>query len=282
MLQAQDGSFFGTVEDDNGNQFTVAFDASGTLRWSVPNEDPKIALSNGGVIAASGFAYDLNGSFLARVDELPTYSWKGAYRLGCIDSVLPAFDLAFMAASFAAVPKGNLAGNGFSLSHKTFGLVFCGPSDNVSCSFQSTPVTDMTFSYQPDADDTNIANAVNFGADHPEWAYALKLQAHKAFRAAFDHFPTVIAKHEKPIAFNAFYATASPKYKFDHTFFISGLWNYARDRQPGDAVPANGKTVNNSGYGLSYVYYLPIMRNAQFALEAMHVPILHQEAQPHL
>ena len=35
VLQAQDGSFVGTTEDLNGTQYMVAFDANGSLRWSV-------------------------------------------------------------------------------------------------------------------------------------------------------------------------------------------------------------------------------------------------------
>jgi hypothetical protein len=49
-----------------------------------------------------------------QLGNLPTYSWKGAYLLGSIDSVVPAFDLANMATSFAAVGGGNLTGNGWT------------------------------------------------------------------------------------------------------------------------------------------------------------------------
>jgi hypothetical protein len=58
VLQAQDGSFVGT--DDNGDM--VAFDASGNVRWIVPNETPQIATADGGVIGQSGITYDQNGN----------------------------------------------------------------------------------------------------------------------------------------------------------------------------------------------------------------------------
>ena len=43
VLQAQDGSFVGTVTDNQSNQYMVAFDSGGGVRWTVPNESPQIA-----------------------------------------------------------------------------------------------------------------------------------------------------------------------------------------------------------------------------------------------
>jgi hypothetical protein len=40
----------------------VAFDASGSTHWIVPNETPQIATADGGVIGQSGITYDQNGS----------------------------------------------------------------------------------------------------------------------------------------------------------------------------------------------------------------------------
>jgi hypothetical protein len=53
VLQAQDGSFVGTVRDmDTGDSSMVAFDQSGSVRWSVAgNYQPKIATYDGGIIA---------------------------------------------------------------------------------------------------------------------------------------------------------------------------------------------------------------------------------------
>jgi len=51
VLQAQDGTFYGT--DNNGNM--IHFSKSGNVSWSVPNDCPQIAR---GVIGSSGITYD--------------------------------------------------------------------------------------------------------------------------------------------------------------------------------------------------------------------------------
>ena len=43
--QMQDGSFVSQAYDDQGNEFMLAFDAGGSIRWSVPNEYPVIAIA---------------------------------------------------------------------------------------------------------------------------------------------------------------------------------------------------------------------------------------------
>jgi hypothetical protein len=57
VLQAQDGSFYGT--DNNGNM--IRFTQYGNTYWSVPNDYPYIATADGGVIGASGITYDSQG-----------------------------------------------------------------------------------------------------------------------------------------------------------------------------------------------------------------------------
>jgi hypothetical protein len=57
ILQRADGSYIGT---DGTNMF--AFTTSGTLLWAVPNDNPVIATSNGGVIASSGITYNQSGN----------------------------------------------------------------------------------------------------------------------------------------------------------------------------------------------------------------------------
>jgi hypothetical protein len=46
--------------------FMIAFDATGNVRWTAPNEQPQIATDDGGVIERSGFTYDRNGSATGR------------------------------------------------------------------------------------------------------------------------------------------------------------------------------------------------------------------------
>jgi hypothetical protein len=89
VLQMQDGSFVGTAYIQGILQM-VAFDASGTVRWSVPNEQPQIATSSGGVIGQSGTYCDQNGNATWQFGTLPAYSWKGAYLAKSIaSSVIP-------------------------------------------------------------------------------------------------------------------------------------------------------------------------------------------------
>jgi hypothetical protein len=87
VLQAQDGTFIGTVAVGTpatpGFLATVtqtnmiAFDTSGKVKWSVPNDSPQIATADGGVIGASGTTYDSNGNATGQLGTLPTYAWTG-------------------------------------------------------------------------------------------------------------------------------------------------------------------------------------------------------------
>ena len=108
LLQAQDGSFVGSdVVND-----MVAFDASGTVRWIVPNETPQIATADGGVIGQSGITYDQNGNATGRI-ATPTQSWTGNQyqEAGSLDSVLEPLVFEDYA-SFWPAMGGNPSGNG--------------------------------------------------------------------------------------------------------------------------------------------------------------------------
>jgi hypothetical protein len=106
ILQAQDGSFVGTL----GNNDMVAFDAGGGVRWMVPNETPQIATADGGVIGASGIAYDAGGNATGSVGSLPTYSWLGyAYQDGAAAQVVA--DPLYVATSFWPFVGANSSNN---------------------------------------------------------------------------------------------------------------------------------------------------------------------------
>ena len=121
LLQAQDGSFIGTVVvgyDANNNPLTemADFDQTGAIHWTVPgNYQPQIATADGGLIATdpSGAAvtFDQNGNATGVLAGSPTYSWTGnAYQQGSVDQVLaPLFNLALSWWPFAG---GNSSGNG--------------------------------------------------------------------------------------------------------------------------------------------------------------------------
>jgi len=106
VLQAQDGSFFGTAYAD-----IMAFDASGNVRWLVPNDSPAIATADGGVIGTSGITYDANGNATGTVGSLPTLSWTGNwYQDGDVGQVsLAPAQFAF---SYAAIRGANPSGSG--------------------------------------------------------------------------------------------------------------------------------------------------------------------------
>jgi len=63
----------------------VAFDQSGAVRWSVPNEEPVIATADGGVIGKSGTRYDQSGRATDYMGDVGTYSWLGeTYSIGTV------------------------------------------------------------------------------------------------------------------------------------------------------------------------------------------------------
>ena len=288
VLQAQDGSFVGTAWTGYYGDVPnlVAFDANGNVRWSVPGYGPKIASADGSVIGQAydpdtydftgpAVTFDQNGSATGQLGNLPTYSWKGAYQLGSTDAVVPDFDPAEIAETYAAVPEGNLAGNGFSLVHHTFGLVFCGPNtgDDGGCS--STP--DVTFSYYPGINDSNYASAVDFSGLYPQWVRTVKDQALESFKAAFANLPAIVARGETA---SKLHHDQNPQNldSFEHTVYIDGHWMLSSESPRSGLVgldatyPPNGYTTpanrntTDAKIKWSRAYYLPIMGNAQAAL----------------
>jgi len=114
IVQAQDGSFVGSMgmQGTNGNyaQYSmVAFDASGNVRWTVPNEQPQIATADGGVVGQSGITYDSNGNATGQIGVF-SQSWTmNAYQDGPVTQFVANpiyFDVAF-----APFQKGNTSRN---------------------------------------------------------------------------------------------------------------------------------------------------------------------------
>jgi hypothetical protein len=90
VLQAQDGSYIGTVQGDVNAM--LAFDLSGNIRWSVDGYwQPRIATADNGVIATGGDAgsavtFDQNGNATGQTSTLLVQSWTGrSYQYGSID-----------------------------------------------------------------------------------------------------------------------------------------------------------------------------------------------------
>jgi hypothetical protein len=278
VLQAQDGSFVGTVGvypcPTCAIQYNmIAFDASGNARWSVPGYGPKIATADGGVIAqasdqdANDFTgaavrFDQYGNATGQMASLPTYSWKGAYRLGSTEAEIPEFDLADSATTYAAFPGGNLTNNGFALHNHTFGILFCGT--DVRC--DQTPAK---FTYMPVANlnGSTYASATDFGAEHPDWTWTIRSEAAKQFRAAFDKLPLIVSTKAYPTFVQSDVPTAKG---FEYTNYVNGMWKY----EVSPDLPATGFTdpdskiivYDRNTFTKSYIYYPVIMGNAQVAL----------------
>jgi hypothetical protein len=93
ILQAQDGTFVGTVSiGPSPGTVTqtnmIAFDQSGKVKWSVPNDSPQIATADGGVIGASGITYDASGNTTGQGALPGTPSWQGFLYSGTGDPVV--------------------------------------------------------------------------------------------------------------------------------------------------------------------------------------------------
>jgi hypothetical protein len=272
VLQRQDGNFIGTVGiGPQPGQVTqtnmVAFTPSGSTLFTVPNDTPQIATSNNGVIGASGIVYDQSGDTTGQLANMPTYSWKGAYQLGSVESVSPDFDLAGIATSFAPVPNGNLAGNGFALVTHTFGLVFCSTDPGGDASSCPNGTDNMQFDYLIGIRDSNYTEAMNydFSQAYPAWVNTIKVNALNAYQTAFQNLPAVVMCRESE---SMLYGRSPEPASFEHTIYITGRWvlpyQYPRLNE---AYPSNGYTpivIGPSTY--SWVYYLPVMGNTQIGL----------------
>ena len=107
-LQAQDGSFVGTYMDNSGQTDMIAFDSSGNVRWTVPNETPQIATDDGGVIGQSGAVYDPSGNAVGQIPNA-TQSWFGrTYKIGSVERIFEPV----IAHTLWAMTGGNASGNG--------------------------------------------------------------------------------------------------------------------------------------------------------------------------
>jgi hypothetical protein len=117
VLQRQDGMFLGintTMVSGSPQTSMVAFDQYGNQKWSVPNYTPKIATSDGGLIAESTdglttSTFDASGNSTGQLASLSTQSWIGnAYQIASVTSVQSS--PVATANSFWALVGGNASG----------------------------------------------------------------------------------------------------------------------------------------------------------------------------
>jgi hypothetical protein len=307
VLQREDGSYLGTDTPPDtlfaGSQL-IAVNGT-TMLWNqtvgpaidpnstantAPFLTPLYATAGGGAIVRSAqknncqssslqcqtvgtptlYAVDPNGNPTLQIpDPGVTFSWKGAYRPGSVDSLVPPFDLAVIAPTFVAAAGGNLTGNGFSLRHHTFGLIFCntGVGGDGQCPVANAPVhpevTPMVFNYLPgvQTDSTNFKQACDFTVSspcnnntvHPEWTTAIKNAALDSYRTAFANLPALVANN---VTADLLYG-GSNNPPFGHIVYVDGDWLTS------DGISAVGLTKNSS---FSWVFYPSIVNGAEFVL----------------
>jgi hypothetical protein len=116
VLQAQDGTFIGTVPMADSTTNMIAFDASGNLLWSVAGSyTPQIATADGGVIAVSGdtgaaVTFDQSGNATGQMASLLVQSWLGnTYQTGSVEQI--SVNALLFALSFWPFEGGNASGN---------------------------------------------------------------------------------------------------------------------------------------------------------------------------
>ncbi|MGC1830933.1 MAG: IPT/TIG domain-containing protein [Candidatus Acidiferrales bacterium] len=247
VLQRADGSFIGFADYN-----MAAFDQSGNIEWSIPGYSPVIATADGGVIATTynsnggliTATFDANGNATGQIPNFPTLSWKGAYQLGSVDSVVPP--PVTLATTFAAVSGGNLTGNGTALVHHSFGLFWCGTGFAEQGSCSNIGGDDVVFGYVANPSNSNINTLQSFTNTQ---VGTIEAKALGSFRAAFAKYPIMVSP-----------ATDHPNFlgnmvaDQEFTAYVVGTW----------PVPAFG--LEFPGAGRSRLYYLAFMGDAQVAL----------------
>jgi hypothetical protein len=126
ILQRSDGSYVGTVSifppqpGQPLQNLMIAFTSAGAPLWTVPNDSPEIATSDGGVVGASGTTYDQNGNATGQQVSSETISWTGNSYAGqsTVDqtSSLPAD----YADTFAAQAGNNPSQNGTHVKGRAY------------------------------------------------------------------------------------------------------------------------------------------------------------------
>jgi len=189
VLQAQDGSYVGTFEmpnpDGPPNTYMVAFDQSGSVRWTVEGYTPQIATADGGVIATddSGAAvtFDQNGNATGQMNGLFTQSWRGnIYRQGSVERLF--LDAILMAQSLWANQGGGPSKNGAAGRPWEFKIVW-----RNDCSAVPWP---CGFHLYPDYPDYLVRLAVDATAQ----AGTIKAAALDALKSAFDKYPVRVTE----------------------------------------------------------------------------------------
>ncbi len=225
------------MTDNQNNQYMVAFDMGGGVRWMVPNETPQIATADGGVIGASGITYDQNGNAAGQT-TLFTQSWRGnLYQDGPLTEVFQKFVDA--AKSLWAHVGGSPSGNNAAARQWNFKLVW-----QNNCSGVPQP---CGFTLYPDDPAVNLSLAI----DATSQATAIKDAALKALKRAFMSYPVLVSEGTTGTG--------------DHEADVLDGENYIVQPNTNDVTELCGLTPNQ-GAQSSMVWYRKHMEQAQWAL----------------
>jgi hypothetical protein len=215
----------------------IAFDATGSVRWIVPNEEPQIATADGGVIGQSGITYDQNGNATGQVGNLPTQSWRGnMYQQGSVEQVL-ALTIS-MATSLWAQAGANPSGNSTAARPWYFKLEW-----QNDCTKEAAP---CGFTLYPE----NPMDNTRWAIDATSQAATIKAAALAAFKKAFDSYPVNVSEGKAYAGTGDHRANVIDGYKYD----------------PQSGMEYCGVTSPLSGITFSNIYYRRHMEMAQFAL----------------
>jgi hypothetical protein len=246
MLQHEDGSFVGValVGDKwaSYNQlvpYMVGVGPTGSVLWSVANEQPQTATEDGGIIGKSGIIYNQNGSATGQTN-MATESWRGnMYQQGSVQQILAA--IIRKAKSLWAQVGGNPSGNNSAGRPWYFNLVW-----KNNCATWPWP---CGFTLYPE----NPQDLPNLAIDATSQAVAIKSAALDAFKKAFDKYPVTTV--------NVFEGTANTG---DHRVNVHD--GYAGARGEGGKIGDCGVSTGQVPSYDSKVYYRAHMEYAQWAL----------------
>jgi len=173
VVQRSDGSYVGIVSAQQGNMM-VAFDQSGKTLWTVPNDGPQIATSDGGVIGASGVTYNQNGNASGQIADL-NQSWtENTYQLGSIERLMNA-SIIPPAPSYWSFSAANQSGNQTS-------PVCRDNRDKIIAEYPAYNADFLPVCFMPEfVPSTNVRPTVDFSftelnlddvqyGDYPDWA----------------------------------------------------------------------------------------------------------------
>ena len=93
----------------------ITFDGAANVNWIVPNDSPKIATADGGVIGTSGITYDAKGNATGQLQNSAVLSWSSRWYADPPDSIsllgLPLPDIS-EGSNFSGFAGGNPSQNG--------------------------------------------------------------------------------------------------------------------------------------------------------------------------